>query len=401
MRIACCISGLPSPRIIEHLNNLVKYRTQFDFFIFFWDTINADIKQKINNLLNPKAILYQKPVQFPFDARYKEPDKPDHKNNSFSMFYGIAQVQQLRQAYELKTGIKYDIVIRFRYDLYFFDDLMFTIKQAHKLLINNCIVCPFDNYHIGICDQLWFGHSDTMNKFTNLLQWIQKNLDTLYYVNESVLYKFIKSNNIEIKCLNIRFKLIRDQMLRVTERKLLLEYEQHKLLPWMADCPERTEGYYQKYLDNNNESSTNIYFITKCCYQDITCRIINNYYNKYICVNEQCDGKYRIKGDDYICPLIIHVSNASLINIKYFSPIQKNYKCLTSNNTLTFGNNDGDVNARFFLIKKEKTYQIILSSVSEDITQKSKKYLIMDKNFNMSISGSGTEPESWWRITEI
>lgn len=81
-KIACCISGYPSLRILDYLEYFTKYRGMMDFFIFFWDVISEQHKQKINQLLQPKEILYQKLINFKFDAKFKEPDKPDSKNNA-------------------------------------------------------------------------------------------------------------------------------------------------------------------------------------------------------------------------------------------------------------------------------------------------------------------------------
>jgi hypothetical protein len=81
IRIACCISGNPCPRIVEHLTHLAKYKQQMDFFIFFWDVIDSVSKRQINMILQPKEIIYRVPINFPFDAKYKEPDKTSSKNN--------------------------------------------------------------------------------------------------------------------------------------------------------------------------------------------------------------------------------------------------------------------------------------------------------------------------------
>jgi hypothetical protein len=167
-KIACCISGLPNKHTIEHLNRLIKYRDNIDFFIFFWDVIGNDEKQNIMSMLHPKMVLYQKPIIFPYDAKYKEPDKSANKSNELSMFYGISQVQTLRQKYEQQNKMMYDIVIRFRYDIYLFDDFLISLNKINSLLTTNNIVFPWEHHHIGICDQVWFGRSLVMDKFCAL-----------------------------------------------------------------------------------------------------------------------------------------------------------------------------------------------------------------------------------------
>ena len=67
-KFACCISGYPNNRILEHLSYLSKYKNICDFFIFFWDVIDDTLKTKILSNIQPKCIKYEKPIIFPFDA---------------------------------------------------------------------------------------------------------------------------------------------------------------------------------------------------------------------------------------------------------------------------------------------------------------------------------------------
>lgn len=426
IKIACCISGRPSSRILDHLKFLVKYKSQMDFFIFFWDVIDNFTKDKINSLIQPKETLYMKPITFSFDAVFKEPDKPDNKNNALSMFYGISRVQQLRQSFEQKTNKRYDVVIRFRYDIQSFSELDDITKQASKILDQSTLIFPFERHHIGICDQIWFGRSRTMDRFSDLFNWIRDNINTLFFVNENVLYKFIEANNLNIKCLDIKYVLRRDNMIDVPHHVLWSEYIRDQNLPWVLSCPEKKEGHYQTYIANKNESANNIYFFTKnittpipsnyCmlnrssirdAYSIVPCKILNCVRNKYIYVSEK-NYFSCITGGNIYTHFFIRPCNAYLINI-----LIDNHElthgvemCLTVNNDKIIATtNLNDINSQFMLIKKGNSYLFAqhqsvenLSAHPNTVGVNCKRYLFMNKNLDIMADGDKNNPEVEWKI---
>lgn len=404
IKIACCISGYPCPRVVEHLTYLAKYKQQMDFFIFFWDVIDIVSKRKISMLLQPKEIVYHIPINFPFDAKYKEPDKNESKNSSISMFYGIAQVQQLRRSYELRTGRHYDMIMRFRYDIHFISDLNFIVQNVQKVIDNSSIICPWDRHHIGICDQFWIGKSIVMDKFINIFSWIQSNIDTLFFVNESVLYKFIDANDIHIKCTDIRYVLRRSHLLGVPNSRIMSEYTQQLTLPWVTPCPEKLDGRYQTYISNKNESASNIYFITKQTYGDINCKILNPSANKYIYVTEH-SSLLGINGNNMYTHFKIHACGSYLINIIVDNPVlthSGDVTCLSVNkNKLTYTTDTASVNSQFFLIKKGKYYCFAQSKTSDMFTNEilyGGIHIYMDKMSNIFANGDKNMVEAEWSI---
>lgn len=406
IRIACCISGNPCPRIVEHLTHLAKYKQQMDFFIFFWDVIDSVSKRQINMILQPKEIIYRVPINFPFDAKYKEPDKTSSKNNSISMFYGISQAQQLRKSYENKTGRHYDIVMRFRYDIHFISDFNYIIQNVQKIIDDSSIICPWDRHHIGICDQFWIGKPIVMDKFINLSSWIQSNINTLFFVNESVLYKFIDANDIRIKCTDIRYVLRRNHLLSVPNSCILNEYTQQLTLPWVAPCPEKIEGRYQAYISNKNESASNIYFLTNQTYGDVKCKILNQSINKFIYITENTSLS-GINGSNMYTHFKIHPCGSYLINIIVDNPVltRGNTTCLSINrNRLVCTTDTISVNSRFFLIKKGKNYCFAQSKTSDLFTNENINdgiHIYMDKMSNIFANGDKNAVESEWCIVDL
>lgn len=407
-RIACCISGRPSNRILDHLRYLLPYRPKMDFFIFFWDTIDQMTKEKVRMCLQPIDVSYQAQISFPFDAMFKEPDKKQTKNDALSMFYGISQAQKLRQKHEKKIGKKYDMVIRFRYDLHFFSDLMEIIQNALRNIDGNSIVCPWNNHHIGICDQIWFGSPLVMDKFANLFDWIRDNISKLFFVNENVLYRFLCANEISVKCIEMRYIIRRDQMLSDSQQNLFGEYNRQQTLPWVVSCPERKEKYYQTYILNRNESANTLFFFTKQIYCDIPCRILNRIRNKYIFITPQ-NYSTGIQGCNNASHFFIHVFNSYSVNVivnnAELSHVkdkrETNHKTTklylaTSGNKLICSTDPNNSNSQFFFVKKNDIYYFIQNKPVEE--RNIGLWWFMDQQNNIFANGLCGTAETQWTV---
>lgn len=404
MKIACCISGFPTNKITNYVDMLQRYSAHFDFFIFLWDVINEPNKLYINDNLHPKELLFLPQMTFDFDAKYKEPDKPDRKSNALSMFYGIDIVQKMRQGYEMRNKMTYDLVIRFRYDNYILDDLQPVIKNITKLLLahpEDSIVSPWEYHHVGICDQLWFGRSSTMNKFTKLFDWIKDNINDLLFINESVLYKFIHAQNIKILCTDIKYVLMRAHLLGFDKNQLMNEYQQQLRLPWVATCPEKREGKYQTYIDIKNVSTSSTYFLTHMNYSDTFVKIINCKTNRFLYADNQ-NYYTGIKGGNVASVVRVHVYSVYLVNL--FVKIMLNGRetevCLTSNNDrIICTTNIHDLKSQFFLYKTDKTFRIILNLICDNPSGTFGKYLNMS-GANITNTGNEEDIASTWMFVK-
>lgn len=281
------------------------------------------------------------------------------------MFYGISQVQKLRLMFERKQRKKYDVIFRCRYDIHFFDDLSMILWNMSKKLDANNIICPWERHHIGICDQLWFGKSDVMNNFTDLFDWIRDNINTLFFVNESVFYKFIKSKNIQIKCADISYVLVRENMIGMPQYELLNEYIKDMRLPWVEKCPERNDGDYQIYIDTKNDSANNIYFLTKQNYNDVPCKLLNVSQCRYLNIS---DRNRDVVGSNIPTHFILRPCCSYLVNIVINNPLIKetnNY--LTGvDNRFSYSDKFDNPNAQFFVVKKGKSYIFMSNKLSKN-----------------------------------
>jgi len=393
-KIACCISGYPTPRILDHLNYLVKYKNVMDFFIFFWDVIGVDLKNRINNLIQPKEIVYCNPIRFPFDATFKEPDKNDNKNDALSMFYGISQVQSIRNSYSIKNKINYDLIIRFRFDLHFISDFEKVLQDVKNNLTNNVIIFPFEHNHIGICDQLWFGTCNEMNKFMNLFQWIKDNIKTLLFINENVLYQFIINNNIQFKCLDIQYILRRSGLMDYTQHEMISEYNKQRQLPWVTCCPERIEGKYQKYMLNKNKSANAIYFLTNCRYQRVMKNMFNIAHDKFMYVNKR-NAKYNFIGSVNSTTFILQLFDVSTIVIA-INESDKQLFMAYKDKQLTFIDDPNNPTAHFHLSKTDNDFIIThYARNCKNTNTYDTLYLSMNATLSINLSESLLRDSHW------
>lgn len=400
-KIACCISGLPNSQILEHLKYIEKYKNQMDFFVFFWDVISIQLKQSISNMLHPKEIKYVPQIQFPFDAKFKEPDKHENKNNALSMFYGISQVQAMRKQYEQRTGVKYDVIIRFRYDIHLFDDWNQVMRNVLRCVNDDTIVFPWEHHHIGICDQLWFGKSTTMDKFVGLFEWIKRNIDVLFFVNENLMYKFIISNNINFKCVDIKYVLRRGHLLGSTDNKIYEEYIRQSTLPWIVSCPEKSDTYYNTFIFNKNDTANNVYFLTNAAYCDIPCVLFNKTSGKFVHIleNIRCE-QYVFVGHVICTHFRIHPVNAFSVNIFVDNPLLTHGKTLcisVKNGKLTCTQDMSNRCSQFFMIKKGEYYQFSQYGTSSDL-QPFRSYICIDSLNNICVNGEKCSETSYWNL---
>jgi hypothetical protein len=235
MKTALCLYGQPrniNQKINQIIQNVVE-PNNCDVFVHAWfDSSDRNIKKlcpgyehrqleaNTENILlnlNPKENLIESQKEFNnphipqiteynikkcFDYGMKYALNDFSKNTIFrcySMWYSIYQSDMLRQLYELKTGIKYDCVIRMRYD---------NTPNA-RLLVQNYDLNYYYNYDVNQPEPLvndWFNFSNSYNMsvssslFIHIERLIKECLDEhKYWCNELLLYQHLRNNNVNVK----------------------------------------------------------------------------------------------------------------------------------------------------------------------------------------------------------
>ena len=91
-------------------------------------------------------------------------------HNQIGQLYNIWKANELRKQHEKDTGIKYDLVIRTRFDNYFFDSL--TDFEAERTC-NGSVWIPYGyddlpEYGGGVNDQFAIGTGESMDAYSNM-----------------------------------------------------------------------------------------------------------------------------------------------------------------------------------------------------------------------------------------
>lgn len=416
-KIACCVSGLPSKKIIDYIKFLSKYKNLCDFFIFMWDIIDDRTKREIVNVIQPKNIIFARPVRFDFDAKYKEPDKKEHKNNALSMFYGISEVQKMRKSYEEARKTNYEVVIRMRYDIYFIDEFEQLLGRIVPLLNNQNVIFPWERNHIGLCDQIWIGNSHIMDHFINIFEWIKTHINDIYFVNENLMYQFVTTEKIKPVCFDIRYTLIRDNMVQLNYRDLVNEYSKQKLLPWVKESEEKRDKFYEEFISIKNNSANTLYFLTRQVYCQLNVKIQNNKTKKYMYINEAIDSGY-VLGSDKMTIFSQNMYNVWIVNYTLMlrlpstststsvSTTHSTYAKLTLVRLINIGNKliyhadtvGSDVRTQFYLIKKNDSYLIVSNYLEANKFGTYGQYVHMNDSGIIYCDGDKNLPESLWNI---
>lgn len=189
MRIAVCLSG--QPRFLEKgyrqiFENIISKNDNIDFFIHtWWDKNNSEESIKgyngdklddfgkvrkchytsntlemIMRYYSPIIMMNEPQIYFdtPKDVNYETMNP----QSLYSMLYSIKISNDLKKAYELKSGFKYDIVIRSRFDIIFEKlDIDLSTIDYSKVYTDE-VGDGFSN------DQFAISSSDTMDYYSNL-----------------------------------------------------------------------------------------------------------------------------------------------------------------------------------------------------------------------------------------
>jgi hypothetical protein len=190
MKIALCLSG--QPRFFEKgygffKNNLIDHYNP-DIFFHTWfgeDSIgqphpgsacNVGMVGNIQANTDTKLIELYKPKKHIIERqRYPNNLGRDFLSEGESvlscMFYSIQRANELKTDYEKEMGVKYDCVVRARFDLALFDKIEF---EKHNLNVINSSDVLNAIPPKPICDYLWFSNSENMNRTCNVYDSLKK-----------------------------------------------------------------------------------------------------------------------------------------------------------------------------------------------------------------------------------
>lgn len=237
-RVAICYSG--QPRDIEHtfknhqenlISQLINEGYEVDIFAHLWfDSKNIGMpywvdypergswsestKLFVQKNMAPVNLVFSEPKDFKNHTSSKPDERFPHPiNNTLSMFYGIEQVFNLKQQYQVAKQIHYDLAIRIRPDLFFrkkFDKE--SLGKLHQSSIN---VLDDENKHMSfaIGDHFAIGPDHLMDQYSRVFSNFEKIVASQIPVNpECLLGGWLMIKKIDVQFHDWNHCLYRDSM---------------------------------------------------------------------------------------------------------------------------------------------------------------------------------------------
>lgn len=187
-KIAVCISGQIRTAIEAYSSFINFFKNEdIDVFVHTWydPKINdhSEIIEKIKTIYKPKS--------FQIDI------SPDYNRLNFGvMLKSFMLSNELKKNYEIKNDFRYDVVVKYRFDILFKQYITFPTDSIQQ----RTLYYPFGNTGIlnndynnhGMTDLIFWGDSQTMDIATDVFRYYEYNLkprvEVVSYKNDFISY---------------------------------------------------------------------------------------------------------------------------------------------------------------------------------------------------------------------
>jgi hypothetical protein len=178
MKIALCLSG--QARCVKQGYEFVKKNlldgNDVTVFCHVWESPEIiDIE-----LYKPEALMIEKPLTNDL-SKYTNvpPPQPNWKvkdpaRAAWNLMYSLKGANELKNVYEEEHNMKFDWVIRSRYDFALNTPIPFAELDNTKLYVPNCRMTPARDFGN---DQFAFSSSENMDKYADGFNHIEKHYD--------------------------------------------------------------------------------------------------------------------------------------------------------------------------------------------------------------------------------
>lgn len=238
MKIAVMMSGLP--RYIDRNKNLMQGfygDNEVDYFVHGWfdpekenedaswhsykTKIDKQIPKKIKECYNPKKMLLERQRDFHVPREYNfNTNWPQPKFVTYSHFYSIKRANELRKQYERENNIKYDMVVKHRFDVYIACKVNWEEYDLEKLYLpDNCNVWTELYDDVQFNDMFAFSKPENMDVYCSVFD----NIDKMYTEN---FMRFSCENFLAYTLLNADINVV---PLRFNRSFILREVETYDL----------------------------------------------------------------------------------------------------------------------------------------------------------------------------
>jgi len=213
--VAICFNGMSSSikynswHLKREFIDIIKNN---DVFIYTVDDFFYKTSKYYLDILQPKVLVAEKDKVIRDDFIKKHCFKTGTQI-FLQQSYSWKRVNEIRKEYELQNKKKYDIIIRLRLDLKFFNT--FDIKFLQNINEKEILIPDFHNFSCicgnGLNDRFAIGSRESMDIYMNMFDSLEKYYKFGYdFHAETLLYYHLKYNNINVKHVPIRFTRIKN-----------------------------------------------------------------------------------------------------------------------------------------------------------------------------------------------
>ena len=217
MKIALLISGyLRSFKInIDKLKMNLLEDNDIDIYIHI--TSNCESKyinnsitiDEINTLIKPKIMIVSN--NFEFKLNNNDTNKLNNINNIYNQNYKFYILNQKRMEIEKIENFKYDVIIKFRPDIYLQEKINLNIEKDIIYIPNDSKIDKSKLFNINdkyLCDIIAYGDSNIMTKYFDFYLHLDRLINSYGNVNETLLYHYLNDNNLKYENINLDYIVI-------------------------------------------------------------------------------------------------------------------------------------------------------------------------------------------------
>lgn len=344
MKVALLISGylrsfkvnvpLIKEKIINKFDNIDVYvhitKNEENEDKYLNKTDEYESFEFLNKSFDPLCVIHEPNIKF--SKNKKENDLINHWLKYF-------KINEIKKNNEKLFG-NYDLVIKFRPDLELLSDINFDDINENIIYIPKDSKMDKDKLsNINdqfVCDIFAYGKSDIMDKYFSFYEKIKELTKNHGYVSETLLYHYLKNENIPYNLINIEYGIILSTCNvfaiagdsgsgKTTLANILKKYFSNSI---MLECDryhkwERGNDNWKKFTHLNPEAN----FITKMNEDIFDLKIGKDVYQvNYDHKNGKFTNKEHIQSKDNIIVCGLHslyVENDKLYNLKIFMDTDK------------------------------------------------------------------------------
>jgi uridine kinase len=167
----------------------------------YYNNISTEDIEVIKRKLRPLYLIEEENKFFSEDTS---------TNNTINQWSKYFQLNKIKEKHEEIFG-NYDIVIKYRPDIYFLSDFEFNLSENNifipidSKIDKSKLINPNDSH---ICDVFAYGGSKLMSKYFEIFNNIDSLIKKYGSISETILYKYLKESKIKFKIVDIEYQIL-------------------------------------------------------------------------------------------------------------------------------------------------------------------------------------------------